>query len=327
MTSKPCTLIADIGGTYVRFACIFGHSDDLSNVQKLTCADFKTPEDAINKYIENQNIKELDAIYIAAAGPIIDDCIKLTNNTWELCASNLKKQYQVKHVALLNDFEAIAYSLPHLTEGQLLQIGETKHIPNQENFTFALIGPGSGLGIASLCCRNKYLFPLVTEGGHSSFAPENDIQYNLLRILLEKFNRVTNEDLISGPGLVNIYNSICELEAVDCLSCSPATIFSAAKDTSDPIAKKVIHIFFEILGQAAGDLALTFGAYDGVFITGGIVQRYPEMLLNSSFRERFECKGKQNALLKKTPTWLITEEYPGLIGTNKIAKKNLSVDS
>ena len=165
MTSKPSILIADIGGTYVRLAHFVNHSTYLLNVQKLKCSDFEKPEDAINKYIKNHNIKQLAAIYIAAAGPIINGCVKLTNITWELCASNLKKQYRANQVKLLNDFVAIFYSLSHLTDEQLISIGDIKHIPNKENFTFGLLGPGSGLGITSLYSRNKQLFPLVSEGG------------------------------------------------------------------------------------------------------------------------------------------------------------------
>lgn len=316
-------LIADIGGTYARFASIVNRSKNLTNIQILKCSDFAKPEDAIEAYLKIHNINNLEYICIAVAGPVARDSVSFTNSSWNICTADLKKRYNVKHVKLLNDFESIAYSLLHLKDDQLLSIPESGYTIDKESFVIGVLGPGSGLGIAGLCCRNKKLFSLASEGGHSGFAPETEIQHHILHVLFNKFNRVTNEQLLSGPGLVNIYNAICELEAVDCVACDPAAIFTEAKNSNNSISKKAVTVFFEILGQVAGDLALTFSAYDGIYIAGGMCQRNPEMLVNSPFRESFENKGKQKFLLENTPTWLITYKYPGLLGASIYARNHL----
>lgn len=316
MTRYNYALLADIGGTYARFACSINGSTELINIQKLNCADFKTSGMAINAYLNHFGIHNISSICMAVAGPIKDDGVKFTNNTWEVSTQTLKDQYKVEFVKLLNDFEAIAYSLLQLKKDQLLPISNTSCISDKNNSKFCVLGPGSGFGIASLTCQDKRTFTSSSEGGHISFAPVNEVQQSLYSILDKKFDRVTNEHLLSGQGIINIYKSLCEMECIECLLSSPADIFTNAINSNNHVAKNTIQIFLEILGQVAGDIALILNAYDGVYIAGGIVQRYPELIGNSSFRKSFENKGKHSFLLKNTPTTLITYPYSGLLGAS-----------
>ncbi len=324
MKNNTSILVADISETYARFASFSRPSEKLTDIQTYVCSEYERPEYAINDYLIKQDIERLEGICIAAAGPVIENSINVTNNNWKISASKLKNIYKTKNIKLLNDFEAIAYSFPHLAKRQYKPVCNIIHLPQKEHFTYGLLGPGSGLGVAGLCCREGQQFAIVTEGGHISFAPVTNLQLEILSILKNKYDRVIDEHLISGPGLVNLYDALCEIDSIQSKPHSPATIFAAACEPSDPVAAKSVGIFFEILGQVAGDLVLSLGAYDGIFISGGIVQRYSELLIKSSFHNHFINKGCHQHLLEKTPVWLITDKYPGLLGTRIYIKNYIT---
>lgn len=313
------TLLADIGATNARFALLTAKAKPAS-VQVLQCADFNTVEDAVDGYLQNHNISQINNICFAVAGPVIQQVVEVTNNHWLVHADQLTKRYQLERTVLLNDFESIAYSVTQLSQQQLLPLGSTHINAKQtDHFTYAILGPGSGLGVAALIKRDNNILPIVTEGGHASFAPINDVQSAVLKCLRKKYSQVSNELLLSGPGIVNIYQALCNMHDEKPMFHTPAQISQAAENAEDKTCVQCLHIFFEILGQVAGDLALTFGAFEGVYIAGGIVQRYPRLIENSQFRAGFENKTQHRALLENTPTYLITESCPGLIGAHYYA--------
>lgn len=320
---KTLTLLADIGATNARFALSFGNNQ-LERQQVLQCDDFDRVEDAVDAYLLANKITDIQNVCIAAAGPVIDDQIRLTNNHWHVHGRELVKQYQLKNAFLLNDFEAIAYSLPQLSDNQLLPVGYSDASSKQnENFTYVVLGPGSGLGVASLIQRNQTIYPIVTEGGHVGFAPMSDLQSLILKSLSQKYKQISNEMLLSGPGIINIYQTLCEVNNEKPQFQTSAQIGSAADNEEDSLCVQTMELFFEILGQVAGDLALTFAAFQGVYIAGGIVRRYPRLLAKSRFRTGFENKTQHQALLQVTPTYLIVEADPGLIGANYYATSKL----
>jgi glucokinase len=181
-----------------------------------------------------------------------------------------------------------------------------------DDFTVAIMGPGTGLGVAGLCRRGNTLVPITGEGGHIGFAPETPLQIELLKVLSGKLERVSAERVIAGSGLMNIYNALATIRGETREPLTAAEIF--ARRDSGEIAAEAVDVFFELLGQVAGDLALTFGAVDGVYIAGGISKRYPDVLENSRFRSAFESKGRRRAFLERIPTRLITYDQPGLLG-------------
>ena len=234
---------------------------------------------------------------------------------------DLKQRYNSDWVHLLNDFESIAYSLPKMRSNDLINIGGDWPLIDDRDFTIGVLGPGSGLGIAGLCQRSGRIFPLITEGGHAGFAPESETQLKVLSYLHRKLGRVSNERLLSGPGLKNIHEALCEIHGRENPGLSASDIAIAGTQANDDICQMSVDLFFEVLGQAAGDIALSLGAHEGIFIGGGIARRYPEYLLGSKFREGFENKGRHSFLMKDIPTWLIKRRNPGLVGASVFAEE------
>ena len=239
----------------------------------------------------------------------------MTNNHWTMSARDIRDDLGASRVKLMNDFEAVAWSIPHIDERYLEAVGQASQKPlPADNFTVAIVGPGTGLGTGGLCKRDGLLVPLVGEGGHIGFAPKSKVQIELLEVLRDKFERVYVERLVSGSGLENIYWALSVLRGDKQAQSSAAEIFAAANDGTDAVAADATQLFFEILGQVAGDIALVLGAQDGVYLAGGIVKRYPKMLHISGFRNAFESKGQHRSLMERIPTRLITYDEPGLLG-------------
>lgn len=310
-------LIGDIGGTNARFAIAEKSGAGYSQAKTLRCDEFANATLAIQAYLNGVGIDEPAAICLAVAGPVENGCVSVTNNHWELDTASLREEFKTTAIRLINDFEAIACAVPLLGANDFLSLGSPARCDlKKASFTIAVVGPGTGFGAVGLCQRGDNLFPIAGEMGHVGFSPETPPQLHLFGELARKYGRVSMERLLSGPGIENIYrilsqhNDGCEAEI------PAADVFAYANDASDPCAVETVQIFFEALGQVAGDLALLFGAADGIYIAGGIVQRYPEMLAASHFRRGFENKGRQKALMEKIPTQLITHPQPGLLGAS-----------
>ncbi len=308
-------LIGDIGGTNARFALADYKTPGFSNEATLQCADFASADVAINTYLEDVGAKSPDVICLAAAGPIVDQSVRFTNNPWSIAAGDLSGEFSISAIRLLNDFEAIAYSIPFLEDQDYLAFGLPEPEPlDTEHFTIGILGPGTGLGAVGLRKHGELLMPIAGEASHGGFAPESRVQIDMLLALRERFDRVSSERLVSGPGVENIYWALCQIHGQQRPQLTAAEIFAKANDNSDPRAAESVQVFFEILGQVAGDFALALGAKDGVFIAGGIVRRYPDLLANSRFRSGFESKGRYRSIMERIPTQLIMHEQPGLLG-------------
>jgi glucokinase len=304
-------LVADIGGTNARFALADPGQPGFSNEATLQCADFATADDAIQHYLADVGAAAPDVICLAAAGPVIDQVVKFTNNPWRIAADDLATKFPDASIRLLNDFEAIAYSIPFLSSGEYLR--------SQDEFTIAIVGPGTGLGTAGLKKSHDVLVPILSEASHKGFAPETNLQRDVLEALLDRFGRVSVERLVSGVGLENLYWALAQVRKQDGPALSVAEIFSAAQGEASARVTTAVNLFFEVLGQFAGDIALAFGAKDGVFIAGGIVRRYPELFAASPFRSGFENKGRYRSHMEEIPTHLILHPQPGLLGASYVA--------
>jgi len=282
MNDQPI-LIADIGGTNARFALSTGAPQYFTQAQTLEAAEFEHVSDAIDTYLHSHGITQLKAIALAVAGPM--------------------------------------YSLSSLGSDDLINIGGNWKPLSDADYSVGALGPGSGLGMSGLLRRDQKLIPLVTEGGHAGFSPENQLQGEILNYLHQKFDdRISRERLLSGPGLVNIHEALCSIHGQDNPGLIAADIAVAGINKTDPICQETFDLFFEMLGQVAGDIALALGAYDGIFIGGGICQRYPTQLAESRFRKGFENKGRHSHLMTDLPTWLITHKNPGLLGASVFAR-------
>ena len=323
--TTPTLIVGDIGGTNARFAIADPKQTGFTDAMTLQCADFPSADDAIRHYLSESNAANPDVICLAAAGPVVGHTINVTNNHWALDAQSIAADFGIDAVRLLNDFEAIAYSIPALGREDSEIIGLPDQRPNLDgNFKVAIIGPGTGLGAAGLMRRGSDVFPIVGEGGHIGFAPKSQVQVEILNALRHKFDRVSVERLLSGSGVENIYWALTRIHGEQRKPLSAQEIFANSGDSGDPRAAETTQMFFEILGQVVGDLTLTLGTDDGVYIAGGITKRYPTMLQNSGFRNAFDNKGVHRAYMERVPTLLITHDEPGLLGAAYCALELLS---
>lgn len=315
-----CLLVGDIGGTNARFALAQrgapGFADDL----QLPCADFDTAHSAIDYFLNSQTAGAPEVICLAAAGPVVAQSVRLTNNHWSLVAADLAANFPGAKVRLLNDFEAIAYSIPHLDAANCLQVGLPDSGPLPANdYTVGVVGPGTGLGAVGLKMVDGVSIPIAGEAGHVGFAPATRLQIEILTVLQEHFSRVSSERLVSGPGIENIHWALGRVHGQDWPQRTAEEIFVAAGSNEDGRASEAVQMFFEILGQVAGDYALATGANDGIFIAGGIVPRYPDLFASSGFRSGFENKDENRSLMESIPTRLVLHKNPGLLGAAAVA--------
>lgn len=315
-------LIGDLGGTNARFALARRHAGGFSQLRTLPCGEFATADAAMGGYLEQAAEGSPAIICLAVAGPIVNGTVRFLNNDWSVDAAGLSRRFGGATVRLLNDFEAIAHSLPLLEGSDLETVGAARPaLGDRKSFTVGVLGPGTGLGMAGLVRRGGQPATVVSEGGHVGFAPESRLQLEVLEVLRQRFERVSDERLLSGPGIENIYQALRSLHGAPPATASAAEIFQRARDHSDRCALETVQLFFEVLGQVAGNLALVLGAAEGVFVAGGIVRRYPELLRASGFRSGFENKGRHRSLMERVPTSLITHPQPGLLGASEVARR------
>ena len=318
--SKPTLLIGDIGGTNARFALANPLQPGFSDEATLQCADFASADIAIKQYLDDIGAPSPDVICLAVAGPIVEHRVRFTNNPWSIDSDELAKEFSISKVRLLNDFEAIAYSIPFLESQDCMPFGLPEPRPlDEDHYTVGILGPGTGLGAVGLRKYGDLLIPIAGEASHGGFAPESQVQIDMLSALRERYDRVSSERFVSGPGIENIYWALCRVHGEQKPQLKAPEIFERANERSDSRAAEAVQVFFEILGQVAGDFALALGAKDGIFIAGGIVRRYPELLENSRFRSGFEAKGRHRSLMEQVPTQLILHEQPGLLGASYCA--------
>jgi glucokinase len=239
----------------------------------------------------------------------------VTNHTWSFSITNLEKALHLDRLVVINDFTALALSLPALTTNELYQIGGGRSV---EDAALAVIGPGTGLGVSGLLEPLKNPISLMGEGGHVTLAASNDLEASVIKVLRDRFGHASAERALSGPGLINLYEAVCKLRHATAKNLSAAQILTHAVDTSDPHCTTALELFFSFLGSVAGNLALTLGARGGVYIGGGIVPRALTVIAASAFRSQFEAKGRFQSYLQEIPTFVITSEVsPALLGASR----------
>lgn len=310
------SLLGDIGGTNARFALCEQGSLKFEKFRTIATSDHPNIIDAIRTYF-NWAAPEFPVrqACIAAAGPVVAGSVKFTNNPWNFSAAGLCDELDLERVEVINDFEAMALSLSCLSADDVTLIGPGKR--NCEK-TKAILGPGTGLGMAASTCYRGRWVPLATEGGHSEFVAHTRREREIKDVLQEELGFVCNEDVLSGQGMRNLYRSICKLDGVSSPLTSPGEICSAALQKESKEAQECFQLFWAILGSVAGDYALQTGSTGGVYLSGGIAPRYIEEIKRSQFRERFEDKGNYSFYMKDIATSIVTVALPGLIGAASV---------
>jgi len=305
-------LVADIGGTHARFAIASAESVVPRQIAKVACADYIDLRSAISAQLESipLDVRPRRAA-LAVAAVVTSDRVKLTNLNWEFSVQALKRQLDLDELLVLNDFEALAWSLPHLNDGELRQVGGGA--PNIRG-PRAVIGPGTGLGVSGILpCRGGWA-AIRGEGGHVSFSPADARESAILASVWKRFPHVSAERLISGIGLPMLHLAVCEVDGHRHRDFQVADIAQRARDGIDAGCVATIATFCAMLGTAAGNLALTLGATGGVYIGGGIVPKLGECFVQSDFRKRFESKGRFATHNASIPTYSILAETPALVG-------------
>jgi len=255
------------------------------------------------------------------AGVVTAERCALTNNDWIVDAVELRTRFGLSSVHLVNDFEAIAWALPQLVPADLKQIGGTRPVAGAP---MAVLGPGTGLGVAACVPHSGGDFIIHSEGGHATAPAGSAREAAVIAALRAEFEHVSIERLLSGPGLENIYRALAAIDRAQPPERSAADIVKAARDATCPASRAALDMFCAMLGDIAGNLALTFGAKGGVYIAGGVTARLGGEIDRSAFRTRFEAKGRMRGYVAPIPVYLIVHSDPAFVGLRALALSGAS---
>lgn len=306
--AAPLDIVADIGGTNARFACVVPDNDQLQSNRTLPCADYPHIIDAIRSYLDQLPAgTAVGRICLAVAGPVETDAIDLPNNHWAFSQSALGEELGMT-LRVINDFSAQLLGVLTLDGSELQWLGSAR--PQPDGLVIAALGPGTGLGVAGLTPGGEII---PSEGGHLAFAPTNTHEVALLQQLWEHYPRVSVERLLSGPGLSALHHANSVLAGHTAAQLSPDKVTAGAR-AGDPICTRTLQDFIAILGAVAGEVAIALGARGGVYLCGGILPRLDGLYSQAVLRERFNDKGRFRDYCSTIPLALVRAEHNGLRG-------------
>ena len=311
-------LVGDVGGTNARFAVarMVDGRPVLEHHESFPAERHPTFLEGVRAFIDGCEVKPSGGV-IAVAGPVTDGAIDLTNSPWRVAEAELGTLGR-QPVRLINDFEALAWGAPVVPDDQLESLGGPAQ--GDEDAAIAVLGPGTGFGVSALV-RDAHgqQMAMPSEGGHACFAPGDAVEDEILRILRRRYDRVSIERLICGPGLLNMHRALAEIEGRETHIDDPAEITREALEEANSPCGHTLARFCAILGAVAGDIALTTGARGGVYIAGGIFPRILPFIKASPFRERFERKGRFADYMAAIPTKVIMHKHAALLGSARVA--------
>ena len=308
-------IIGDIGGTNCRLATCDPLNGQIENIEVFAVTDFLSIDDAIKTFMGMHSSYLNSKASIAIANPITGDQITMTNAHWDFSIEQTRINCGLDQLVLLNDWEAVALSLPILQDSDLERINDR---PANVSGTRALCGVGTGLGVAGLVgTRDGTWVPVAGEGGHVSFSPVDEEESQILNILMGTHDHVSFEKILSGPGLVGLYQTIAAINGALVETLTPQKIVAQASTQDDPVCKKALEVFCGILGNFAGNLCLTLGATGGIYVGGGVIQKIVEAgaFEQERFLDRLALKGRLSGWLQDIPAYLLKSPYAGLIGS------------
>ena len=304
-------LVGDVGGTNARFALVDAQGH-IRNPRSFPAKEYSSLADVIDAYLEQTaGRRRPPRAVIAVAGPVLDGEIEFTNLDWQISEGDLLAHFEFEAVRLINDFAAQALACPLLEADDLRTLGP-KLRPGAD-CPIVVLGAGTGFGVAGLARSERGDMEVATEGGHAGFAPHDEVEVEVWRRLKARYGRVSIERLLSGPGLFDLYRALAEIDKAEAPLADDKAVIEAAGQ-GEPRACAAVDRFCAILGSVAGDLALTFGARGGVFVSGGLAPRVADRLAASDFRARFEDKGRLSAYVREIPTSLVLHPYPAIVG-------------
>jgi glucokinase len=254
----------------------------------------------------------VDRCAVASAGYVLGDAIVNDNLPWPVSIRDIRDSLGIAQLAVVNDFEAVAYATQFLSKADTTAVIATDAAPAEG--PVLVMGPGTGLGSAVLLPGKPHATVLATEAGQIALAPGNEREIEILRYLARDRAYVSFEHALSGPGLLNLYRALCALNQHAPVLTQPSQVTQAALERSDATAVEALDVFCGLLGSFVGDLCLLYGARGGVFLAGGILPQIRDVLLTSSFRQRFFNKGVMRAFLQQVPVRLMEHGQHGVIG-------------
>jgi glucokinase len=304
-------LIADIGATNARFAQVDA-AGNIGCIDVLACADYPSLTAAAKSYLCKYSLSVTYGGF-AVAGPVLGDEIRLTNLPWVISQKQTQSDLGLTSLRIVNDFTAIAYAVPHLTAADYYRLGEGSA---KKGAPIGIIGPGTGLGVAALVFDAEgNAIPVTTEGGHITMHAQTQREFDIIAYLKKnKYSHISAERLVSGKGILNLYQAICGLANAAPDKTDPAEITQAALDNACPFSMEALDLFASMLGSVAGNYALSLGAFGGIYIAGGVVPKLGDWFKTSRFRDSFLAKGRYHDYLSAIPVFVITNPYPGFIG-------------
>lgn len=304
-TDRQCWLIADIGATTSRCAILHMPEGDISAPRIYRNDDFSGLAEILADFLAISE-ESPNSCALAVAAPVLGDDIRMINRDWSFNPKALGDHLGFARVQILNDFHAIAFALPALDDARRVEIGQAKQ---HRSGNIAVLGPGSGLGMAAWIGNNENGVAMCGEGGHITVAGRNDEEIAIIEVFRERYGHCSAERILSGPGLIALHESMHDV--------SVATSEEISSNPRDAKCAATMQQFFSFLGSVAADLALITGAFGGVYIAGGIVPACVEQLMASDFRLRFEDKNRYRGYMEAIPTYVITDPFPGLAGLSE----------
>jgi glucokinase len=312
-------LLADIGATHARLA-LQTAPGTYRSVRVLRCDDFAGIVPLLRFYLDEQDGLTLQHAALAVANPISGDYVRMTNRAWEFSTDAVRRELGLTTLLIVNDFTALAMAIPNLKPADLMQVGGGKPAPQA---VIGVLGPGTGLGVSGVIPTLDGFVTLGSEGGHVNFAPSDEREFAILEHAWREWKHVSNERLISGPGMEIIYVALARRNGMSVAARSSAEIIEGALEENDALCLEVLECFCGMLGGAAANLAVTLGAFGGIFIGGGIVPRLNEWFKSSPFRARFEAKGRFSSYLSDIPTYVISRPHVAFDGVASILSEHL----
>jgi glucokinase len=306
----------DVGGTHARFALATLDGPRVASLGEpvtMRTAEHASFQTAWEAFAATQGGALPRAVSIAVAGPISGDIIRFANNPWSIRPALLPEQLRVDAYTLVNDFEAVGHAVAQAADRDFVPLCGPDR-PLGALGTISVIGPGTGLGVAHVLRTPQGYHVQATEGGHIDFAPLDAIEDAILARLRRRHRRVSVERVVSGPGLVEIYETLAIIEGRAIKALDDKALWALGTSGEDSLAAAAVDRFCLSLGSVAGDIALAQGGFAGVVIAGGLGQRIKDTLQRSGFPERFRAKGRFEQLMAGIPVKVITHPQPGLLG-------------
>lgn len=332
MNSNKIILAGDIGGTKTLLALYEFSGKHLIELKlkKYSSKEYQNLESIVKDFLDSQQINPSSAAF-GIPGPVENGIAKSTNLPWVVEEKLLSERLSIPKVKIVNDLAATAFEIPYLKVDEIIEVKPVK--ANNRNQRFVIVAPGTGLGQAFLLCEGNKKVVIDSEGGHVDFAPTNQLEEELYIYLSKKFERVSYERIVSGNGLINVFDFLVdsnfakpEAETLKRMITEDkaAVITYQALNNGDKVCEKVLDIFVEVLGAHCGNLVITLLATGGVYLAGGIPHKILPRLQTKIFAESFNNKGRLSEIVKATPVFVLNHNNAALSGASKIALELLN---